>query len=261
LKRPGPTAARGRKQHALAALRIDHIERGNVVDLVVVTADQRLLVDPVRLPHTLKLWRAAGRELPAPGHPVELGVIEHVVDLGRFPVGVDAQQLKLIARLPKVGLGIDHCLRGQRADRLALGVDEREDHRFAPVLTEAHALPGLADEREVRCPAHTQRGARIEVGVCRKRGPDGSRGACAARVIEQQRHDHDQEQRRRQQRHRPHPDALQLAAQPQHARQAPQLSEAPHAPSHVQQRQSDENRQEPAGGRVVVVGRSGLLAA
>ena len=139
----------GHVQLGQATVAVDHEQRRGVVDLPLF--DRHL--DLVGLPHLFELGRRAGEEMPAVDHAVQLGVGAHVRDRRRAGIGVDAQQLHPGPGRSEHRLGIHHRGGGQRADRRALGVVERQDHHLAAERAQRHPLAELVGEREVGRPA------------------------------------------------------------------------------------------------------------
>ena len=70
-------------------VRVDHVQRGRVVDL----AGLDLHVDVVGVPDALELGQRRGQEMPIVEHPVQLGVGADVAGGGRVGVGVDSKEL------------------------------------------------------------------------------------------------------------------------------------------------------------------------
>jgi hypothetical protein len=136
---------------------------------------------------------------------VRPGVGQHVRHAGRVRVRVDAKQLHLVARGAEQLLGLKHALRGQRADRRALGILEAQHHDLAAELAERHRLAELVDQLDVRGRQGVQRAAKVEVRV--HLGGAGGRvglhaaqraGTAGAGGASGQRHQHAQQGRSRQ---------------------------------------------------------------
>jgi hypothetical protein len=151
----------GQVELALPALLVDHEQGGGVIDLVVLDLDG----DVVLGPGGLQLGQRPGQEVPLVDQAVRARVGEHVGGADGVGVGVDAEQLHLAAGRAEQLLGLQHALRGQRADRGALGVLERQHDDLAAELAQRHRLAELVAQPEVRRRFPAERGSEVQVGV------------------------------------------------------------------------------------------------
>ena len=151
----------GQVELLFPALLIDHEQRGGVIDLPLLDLNG----DVVGAPHGLQLGHRSGQEVPLVDHAVRPGVGQHVRDAGGSRVRVDAEQLHLVARGAEHLLGLQHALRGQRADRRAFGILEAQHDDLAAELAERHRLAELVHQLDVRGRQRAQRAAEVEVRV------------------------------------------------------------------------------------------------
>ena len=135
-------------------------------------------------------------------HPVQLGVGPDVLERGRGRIGVDSQQLDLIARLAQHCLGVQHRRGGQRADRRALRVVEGQDHHLAAEGVKRGGLAELVRQREIGRRAGHRR-ARIQIRILRLRVGLGLTRPAGSHDDDRDRGQRDQQQRGARKRQQP----------------------------------------------------------
>jgi hypothetical protein len=162
-----PDARVGHLRHEQSrepALRVDHVRGWGVVDLSL----HDLRFDSVGVPDRLDSCERPVEGVPGAHHPVRFRVRTHPASLGRIGICANAQQFHLSARRPEQPLGLHHRGRGERADRRALRVVEREDHHLAAEIGQRDRSPELIRRREIGG-GPVYRRAGIERWVARER--------------------------------------------------------------------------------------------
>ncbi len=155
----------GQVDRPLPALRVDDEQGRCVVDLPGLDLHR----DVVGPPDRLELGRRAGEEVPLVHHGVRPRIGHDIGHRGGVRVRVHPEQLDLAAGRSEHLPRLHHAHRGQRADRGALRVNERQDDDLAAELVQRHGLAELVAQRDVGSGLAAQRAARVEgrVGVRR----------------------------------------------------------------------------------------------
>ncbi len=228
------------------SLRIDHVSGGDVIDqsaVALVLPQQLVLVHSIGAPNTVKLPQRPGQEVPLAGHPVQLRVVQDIVNLRRAPVRVDTERLYVVSGPSERALGVEHRRRRQRAKCLTLRVHERKDHDLPAILAETDRTARLINQPKLRCCAQRQRRARVEIRVVRQR----ARRARSSPEVRDRDHQHRAHDDQRAHRHRQNTPSG--TVDPPHPRQPPPPAPAPqrrHPEHRRQQHDQHDHHHQPA---------------